>query len=254
MSSKENKDLSPYLFEEIKQKDVTIPIDEDDLLDFENKSEDTLLNNFESAQGNDLPNNFERHQGDDETTKTTKRQNPKRKQHMRHRVVTNFINPNIQLVRNACKNFNYELKNINILKSFGENVYENQKFFNSTTTDILGKNKHNKEILNNLYSNDTINYLSKISLKTIYEENYMKNSKKFKYSENENVFITMGSFQTFDEVLKNLEKKRKISEDDIPRFIKQSENLIRDIYLLKGGSIKPRKSRKQNSLNESDEI
>ena len=65
MSSKENKDLSPYLFEEIKQKDVTIPIDEDDLLDFENKSEDTLLNNFESAQGNDLPNNFERHQGDD---------------------------------------------------------------------------------------------------------------------------------------------------------------------------------------------
>ena len=103
MSSKENKDLSPYLFEEIKQKDVTIPIDEDDLLDFENKSEDTLLNNFESAQGNDLPNNFERHQGDDETTKTTKRQNPKRKQHMRHRVVTNFINPNIQLIRNACK-------------------------------------------------------------------------------------------------------------------------------------------------------
>ena len=252
MSSKENKDLSPYLFEEIKQKDVTIPIDEDDLLDFENKSEDTLLNNFESTQGNDLPNNFERHQGD-ETTKTTKIQNPKRKQHMRHRVVTNFINPNIQLVRNACKNYNYELKNINILKSFGENVYENQKFFNSTTTDILSNNKNNKEILNNLHSNDTINYLSKISLKTIYEENYMKNSKKFKYSENEND-STIIKIQTFDEVLENLEDTGKITENDIPRFKEQSNNLIRDIYLLKGGSIKPRKSRKKNSLNESDEI
>ena len=172
---------------------------------------------------------------------------------MRHRVVTNFINPNIQLVRNACKNYNYELKNINILKSFGENVYKNQKFFNSTTTDILSDNKHNKEILNNLHSNDTINYLSKISLKTIYEENYMKNSKKFKYSENEND-STIIKIQTFDEVLENLEDTGKITEDDIPRFQEQSKNLIRDIYLQEDSSIKPRKSSKRNSLNESDEI
>ena len=64
----------------------------------------------------------------------------------------------------------------------------------------------------------------------------------------------MGSFQTFDEVLENLEDTGKITEDDIPRFKEQSKNLIRDIYLQEDSSIKPRKSSKRNSLNESDEI
>ena len=259
----ENQEISSQLFEDNKQENATIHYNQDDSLDLDKNNNDTFkIEQNKSVLSDENKEDLKNHYGNTQaktTTKTKALKSPKTKrnpraQHIRNKCVTNFVNSIIKLVRRICSFYKKELEKLNILNYFGTNVYAQQKFFNSTIIDILSKNRYNKKILSKMFFNKTINYLSKTSLKTIYEENYMKNSKKFKYSENENDFITMGSFQTFDEVLKNLEKKRKISEDDIPRFIEQSENLIRDIYLLKGGSIKPRKSRKKNSLNESDEI
>ena len=258
----ENQEISSQLFEDNKQENATIHYNQDDSLDLDKNNNETFkIEQNKSVLSGESKEDLNNHYGNTQaktTTKTKALKSPKTKrnpraQHIRNKCVTNFVNSIIKLVRRICSFYKKELEKLNILNYFGTNVYAQQKFFNSTIIDILSKNRYNKKILSKMFFNKTINYLSKTSLKTIYEENYMKNSKKFKYSENEND-STIIKIQTFDEVLENLEDTGKITEDDIPRFQEQSKNLIRDIYLQEDSSIKPRKSSKRNSLNESDEI
>ena len=174
----------------------------------------------------------------DKTTSNTKNT---RAQHYRNRCVTRFTNTLFDLVYNSCSKKNFQLKKVDTLKLYGYNVKNNKKFFDSSYIDILSTKEHNKKILAKNSSNAIIKLLKRKTLREIYEENYLKDYKKFKYSDNENDEVLITALKTFKDVLKNFEHKK--SNEEIKKFKKQSENLMKDIYLEDGGSIRPRDSR-----------
>ena len=175
----------------------------------------------------------------DKTTSNTK---IKRAQHYRNECVTHFTNTLFDLVNNSCSKKNFKLKRVDTLKLFGTNVNDNQKFFNSSYIDILSSDEHNKKILSEMSSNAIIKLIKLKTLRKIYEENYIKDNKKFRYSENENDEVLITSFKTFKDVLKDLETKK--TSDEIKIFKMYSLNLMKDIYVEEGGSIRPRPSRR----------
>ena len=195
----------------------------------------------EVSTNNNLNNRVSSHPNQNILDKTTSNTESIRAQHYRNRCVTRFTNTLFDLVYNSCSKKNFQLKKVDTLKLYGYNVKNNKKFFDSSYIDILCTKEHNKKILAKNSSNAIIKLLKRKTLREIYEENYLKDYKKFKYSDNENDEVLITTLKTFKDVLKNFEHKK--SNEEIKKFKKQSENLMKDIYLEDGGSIRPRDSR-----------
>jgi len=218
------------------------------LLSFEDNNRierDRFILSNKVSTNNYLNNRELRHSNQNILDKTTSNTKITRAQHDRNKSVTHFTNTLFDLVNNSCSKKNFKLKRVDTLKLFGTNVEDNKKFFNSSNIDILCTKEHNKTILAKTSSNAIIKLLKRKTLREIYEENYLKDYKIFKYSENENDDVLITALKTFKDVLKKLENKK--SKDEIKKFKKQSENLMKDIC-----SIRPRNSRSTKKVLENE--
>ena len=165
------------------------------------------------------------------TENKTKKERSKRGQHIRHRIITHFMNSIFNTLKTMCKGKKRYLKKVNILKLLGDSVDDYIAFFEYSPISVFSVDQHNKKVFEKLkLKNDkNIKLFEALSLKEIYKDNYLLDNKSFIYSKNNESVITVHicSFKTIQNFIKKeIERKEEEQkENEEKRLIKKEEEI-----------------------------